>query len=79
MWVWCREYAHHNLGFGAVCFFGLGSFSSCVGLCGVEFFTQPYVGSMLIGVGVVVGVCCGPNFCNIGVLIASVRTNQPKK
>jgi hypothetical protein len=48
---------NHNLGFGAICFFGLRCFSSCVELCGVGFFAQPFVGSMLSSVGVVVQLC----------------------
>ena len=47
----------HNLGFGGVWFFGLGCFSCCVGLCGVGFFAQLYVGSMLTGCVVVVQLC----------------------
>ena len=49
--------AKHNFGLGGVWFLCLGCFSGCVGLCGVGFFAQLYVESMLTGCVVVVQLC----------------------
>ena len=57
VWVWGFGIVHHTVGFGAVCFFGLGCFSVVVWVWEEGLHHKVYMVSMLGVVGVVVGVC----------------------
>lgn len=62
MWVWALKTAHHNLGVGFVCFFGLGCFSVVFCVWGAGVVHTDMLDSMLRSVSVVwryVEVFCG--------------------